>query len=75
MSQVAPTPLMGPLEAYIPISQLLLPLNLPPKLDEFLIDSQQPPTITEQWLLQEGCYPLEVTRHIFDTDRLTEAGM
>jgi len=59
-------------EAIYPSRNLLLPpVDLPTELDQFIIDSEQPLTPTEQRLLREGRYPPATAKLIVDADRRT----
>jgi hypothetical protein len=70
----ASNPADGPSRGiYPPSSQLLPSIILPAELDRFLIDSQLPPTPTEQRLLREGRYPPAAAKCIIDADRRSEA--
>jgi hypothetical protein len=70
----ASNPADGPSRGIYPDQSQLLPaINLPAELDQFLVDSQSPPTPTEQRLLREGRYPPSAAKGIRDANRRTEA--
>lgn len=69
-------PADGPSRGIYPPSSLLLPpISLPADLDQFLIDSQLPPTPTEQRLLREGRYPFAAAKCILNANRRSEASL
>ncbi|KIM86982.1 hypothetical protein PILCRDRAFT_64260, partial [Piloderma croceum F 1598] len=58
---------------YPPMHLLLPPIQLPPELNRFLVDSQFPFTPTEQRLLREGRYPTAAAKRIEDSNERDKA--
>jgi hypothetical protein len=58
---------------YPPTHLLLPPIQLPPELNRFLVDSQSPFTPTEQRLLREGRYPTATAKRIEDSNERDKA--
>jgi hypothetical protein len=54
---------------YPPEHLLLPPIQLPPELDRFLMDSQSPYSPTEQRLRREGRYPKAIAKRIDDSNK------